>query len=48
MAEKLNPWLNALKQLDKAAKAINLDPGLSPDLGTSKKGPRSGASCQNG
>jgi glutamate dehydrogenase/leucine dehydrogenase len=37
MAEKLNPWLNALKQLDKAAKAINLDPGYHQILAHPKR-----------
>ncbi len=37
MAERLNPWENALKQLDKAAKAMNLDPGYHQILATPKR-----------
>jgi glutamate dehydrogenase/leucine dehydrogenase len=36
MAEELNPWENALKQLDKAAKVLKLDPGLHQILATPK------------
>ncbi len=37
MAERLNPWENALKQLDKAAKAMNLNPGYHQILATPKR-----------
>jgi len=36
MAEELNPWENALKQLDKAAKVLKLDPGMHQILATPK------------
>lgn len=37
MAEQLNPWENALKQLDKAAKVLKLDPGIHQILATPKR-----------
>ncbi|MEM2377199.1 MAG: Glu/Leu/Phe/Val dehydrogenase dimerization domain-containing protein, partial [Candidatus Korarchaeum sp.] len=37
MAEQLNPWENALKQLDKAAKVLRLDPGLHQILATPRR-----------
>jgi glutamate dehydrogenase/leucine dehydrogenase len=37
MAGELNPWENALKQLDKAAKVLKLDPGLHQILATPKR-----------
>ncbi|ACB06847.1 Glu/Leu/Phe/Val family dehydrogenase [Candidatus Korarchaeum cryptofilum] len=37
MAEELNPWENALKQLDKAAKVLKLDPGIHQILATPKR-----------
>lgn len=34
---KIDPWKNALKQLDDAAKILKLDPGIRDMLGTPKK-----------
>lgn len=34
---KIDPWQNALKQLDDAAKILKLDPGVKDMLGTPKK-----------